>query len=62
MKIKFDLEQEKEFRVYHGYKYWSERGRFHRLTGPAVEHPGGSKVWWEDNRSIKTINAKPTKR
>ena len=53
MNIIFRLEQDKTFRVYQGSKFWYERGRFHRLSGPAIEYPGGYKYWWENGRRIR---------
>ena len=53
MRIEFKLEQEKQFEVYHGSKWWFERGRFHRLSGPAIENRWGHKTWYEDDRLIR---------
>jgi len=31
-------------------KYWCKKGKYHRLDGPAIECPNGTKEWWiEDN-------------
>ena len=53
MRIRFNLEQDKQFEVYQGSKWWYERGRLHRLTGPAIENPSGYKVWFEDDQFIR---------
>jgi hypothetical protein len=29
-----------------GHKQWIKKGRFHRLDGPAVEHPSGSCYYY----------------
>ena len=53
MVIEFKLEQEKAFKVYQGSKSWYEQGRYHRLSGPAYEYPGGYKYWYEHGRFIR---------
>ena len=32
--------------------YKNAEGRFHRLDGPAVEHPNGCREWWVDGERI----------
>ena len=53
MLIHFQLEQDKQFRVYQGSKFWFERGRLHRLNGPAYENRRGYKEWYEYGRFIR---------
>ena len=54
MRIEFKLEQEKQFEVWKGSKYWYERGVWHRLNGPAVENRGGYKGWYEYGLFIRS--------
>jgi len=35
-----------------GTRVWWKRGKLHRLDGPALEHPDGSKFWYVNNSAI----------
>ena len=54
MNVFFQLEHGKQFEVLRGARWWSEHGALHRLTGPAIEYPGGIKEWWERGRFIRS--------
>lgn len=30
----------------HGSVHWYENGQFHRLDGPAIEEPTGTRMWY----------------
>ena len=35
-----------------GHKYWYQKGLRHRTDGPAVEWPGGIRVWFINNEKF----------
>jgi len=38
-----------------GDKYWFYKGKFHRLTGPAVEYVDGYKTYYINGKSYETF-------
>jgi len=39
----------KEANKYGTVFYYNDKGKFHRLDGPAIEREDGSKEWWVNN-------------
>ena len=48
MIIYFQLEQDREFRVYCGTKHWFRYDIHHRSKGPAIEFTSGTKFWYKN--------------
>lgn len=36
----------------YGTKYWCQNGKWHRLDGPAIEYPSGTKEWYIDGEYL----------